>query len=104
MNRADLMHVTYQTIPAPDADGQYAPDYDALIAAASCPEEADYIRSIEASGMKFAYNMVYVTRQACGHFEIFQTPRNVHYPLKDNLDLARKTAAERKCTRCICGW
>ena len=95
--------INYQVMAAA-ADGKYYPDYEALIAGASCEEEVKYIKEVQKSNFAFAYNMVYITRQSCGHFEIFQTPQNEHYPLEYVLDGAIQLATERKCTRCICNW
>ncbi len=63
--------------------GKYVPDWEALKAGASCEEEKEYIEKIIAQDERwkskgrgefvgFAFNMVYITKQSCGHFEIFQ--------------------------------
>jgi hypothetical protein len=96
--------INYQVMAAPAADGKYYPNYDALIAGASCEEEVKYLNEVKKRNFSFAYNMVYVTRQACGHFEIFQTSQNEHYPLGTILVNAIERATERKCTRCVCKW
>ncbi len=96
------MNINYQIIAATADDGKYHPDYDALISAASCEEEAEYINEVKERSFAFSYNMVYVARQACGHFEIFQSPQNEHYPINQVLGSAAEHAAIRKCTHCIC--
>lgn len=95
--------------------GQYIPDFEKLIEGATCEDEVSYIRTVQEWSEKwqrkpeceryagFAYNMVYITRQKCGHFEIFQTPCNEHYSLEENLRQAEEHAKEMKCTRCISG-
>ncbi|MCD8013281.1 MAG: hypothetical protein LUG99_08915 [Lachnospiraceae bacterium] len=105
------MKINYQIMT--DKQGEcYIPDYNALIANATCEEEAEYIQSVEeqqermaAHGFErgFRWNMVYVTRQSCGHFEIFQTPCNEYHTLQENLQIAEGHSKER-CTKCICGW
>ena len=103
----DYVKINYQI-----ASGQFLiesnnpefPDYENLIRNASCDEEVDYIRTVQKANIKFAFNMVYITRQACGHFEIFQTPQNDYYTLETILKTAEETAKTRKCTRCICNW
>lgn len=96
--------INYQTMEQ-SADGKYYPDYEKLAAGASCEDEKSYIENVAARAkFGFAYNMVYVTHQACGHFEIFQTPQNLHYPLMDVLAQAAEYAKTNKCTGCICGW
>ena len=52
----------------------------------------------------WAYNMVYLMKQACGHYELFQTHVNSEKEAMEWLDLMTKEAEARKCTRCICGW
>lgn len=83
-------------------NGRYIPDYEVLINNATSEEEKQYIETIRKAGIAFAYNMVYVTKQTCGHYEIFQTPQNEYYTLEDKLKQAEEHAKSRKCTRCIC--
>lgn len=97
-----IKKVNYQIMPNVEQDGKYIPDYDALLAAASSEQERRYLRRVADHDMRFAYNMVYVTRMMCGHFEIFQTPQNKHYSLEENLARAREHASTSRCTRCIC--
>ena len=94
---------------------KYIPDFEKLIAGATCEEEVAYIRKIQdrfnmylsKTGCEkmagFAFNMVYITRQTCGHFEIFQTPQNDYYSLEENLKQAEEHANNSKCSHCICG-
>lgn len=92
-----------------NGSGEYIPDFNALRATASCDEERAYIDSVEKriidgkfSG--FHWNMVYITKMACGHYEIFQAPANERYPLNEILKSAQDHAATSKCTHCICNW
>ena len=86
-------------------DGNYYPDYEKLIAGATSKEEAEYIASVKEKAKKmkfgFAWNMVYVTRYTCGHYEIFQTPQNEHYPLAEVLRHAAEYVKTRQCSSCI---
>lgn len=103
--------INYQIMSEKQGEN-YFPDYESLIQDASCAEEAEYIRSVRtqqekwaAHGFKtgFAYNMVYVQRQSCGHYEIFQTPCNEFRPLQEALQVAQMHQSKR-CTKCVCGW
>jgi hypothetical protein len=77
----------------PAVNGKYYPEYDRLIAGATCEEEAEYLRKVKERNFPFAFNMVYVMRMACGHFEIFQSPQNEHYSLEYVLKCAAENAA-----------
>lgn len=100
-----VINVNYQIMTdSQKVDGKYIPVWEALIANAASEEEKAYLQEVQKNGIRFAYNMVYVTKQACGHYEIFQTPQNEYYSLERNLTLAKETAKDRKCTRCICKW
>lgn len=94
--------------------GRYMPDFEKLIAGATCEEEAEYLKEVQERFDKwlskpggefagFAFNMVYVTKQTCGHFEIFQAPCNEYYSLEENLNQAEEHAGEMKCSQCISG-
>jgi len=85
-------------------DGKYFPDYERLMQNATDVEEVSYIREIEKGNFGFSYNLVYVTKQTCGHYEIFQTPLNNHYPLSDSLRLAKERSESSQCTACICSF
>lgn len=85
-------------------DGKYYPDYKKLIAGATCKEEVEYIKKVENGNHGFAFNMVYITRQSCGHFEIFQSPQNEYYTLKEVLEQGEQHSKEHKCTKCTCNW
>ena len=98
-----MENVNYQLMEQ-SADGKYYPDYAKLIAKASCADEAAYIKEVASHNFGFAFNMVYVTKQVCGHFEIFQTPQNEYHPMVEKLEEAVENATTRKCTGCICGW
>lgn len=111
------MKINYQVMGESQKNkyGKYIPDFEKLIAGATCEEEVAYIQKTQAqferylsktgyeSFAGFAFNMVYITRQKCGHFEIFQTPQNEHYRLEENLKQAEEHANNSKCSRCICG-
>lgn len=98
------MKINYQVMTESQMiEGKYIPVWEVLIANANSEEEKAYLQEVQKSGIRFAYNMVYVTKQTCGHYEIFQTPQNQYYSLESNLALAVETAKDRKCTRCICG-
>ena len=62
-------------------------------------EQADRLESFE-----WAYNMVYLMQQSCGHYELFQTHVNSEKEALQWLDLMAKEAETRKCTRCTCCW
>lgn len=100
--------MNYQIIKEKSTDGTYVPDYEELIKNASCAEEIEYIQHVETEKQKwakidnrkgFTYNMVYVNRMACGHFELFQTPCNEYWPLEEVLRMAEEESAS-KCTKC----
>lgn len=111
------MKINYQIMDESQKNsyGNYMPDFENLIAGATCEEEAEYLKEVKGRFDKwlskpgcekmagFAYNMVYITRQKCGHFEIFQTPCNEYHSLEENLKVAEEHAREMKCTRCISG-
>lgn len=111
------MKINYQIMEESqkNSQGKYIPDFEKLIAGATCEEETAYLKEVQERFDKwlskpgcekyagFAFNMVYVTRQTCGHFEIFQTPCNEHYSLEDNLKEAETHAGSMKCSRCISG-
>ena len=97
-----------------DESGKYMPDMAKLKANASCKEEVDYLTEVEnrweeyrkkgyESLIGFHYNMCYVMRQACGHFEIFQTPADNDAEAIKWLKLMEEEAKKRKCTQCVCG-
>jgi hypothetical protein len=93
--------------------GNYIPDFKQLIAGATCDEEVAYINEVkdrndewsQKNGYKlfegYAYNMVYITKLTCGHFEMFQTPYNEYHTLQNNFAMAEEYAKENRCTRCI---
>lgn len=92
--------INYQIMPH-KSDGAYLPDYDELIQNSTCQSEADKWRELKAKNLTFAWNMVYCTQMRCGHFEVFQSPQNEHYPLENVLQQAREYASRSKCTSCI---
>jgi hypothetical protein len=110
------MRINYQimTENQKNEHGKYIPDWEALIAGATCKEEIEYIKKVQTQNEKwvrvkgwesiagFAFNMVYVTKQICEHFEIFQSPQNEHYTPESVLAEAEKHT-KMKCSKCICG-
>lgn len=109
------MKINYQIMDESQKNqhGRYIPDYQKLIEGATCKEEIEYIENIIERETKriatgnevlngFAFNMIYLTRQSCGHFEIFQTPCNEYHTLEKNLQLATEYAEKFKCTCCTC--
>lgn len=91
-------------------NGNYVPDIDKLLQTATSIEEQEYIQEMvqwyderEKRGftLEFAYNMIYITRLICGHFEIFQTPCNEYHSLSKNLKRAEEHANKSKCSKCI---
>lgn len=96
------MEINYQIMSENQKkEDKYYPDYDELTANANCEEEKEYIEQVKKQNFPFAYNMVYITKQKCGHFEIFQTPQNEYYSIKENLSHAMKHAEESACSHCI---
>lgn len=91
-------------------DGKYFPDWDVLRAQATEAAEVEKINETEAFFEEapelagFAFNMVYVMKQACGHYEVFQSHVNGPADAHEWLDLMAEEAKTRKCTRCICNW
>lgn len=84
-------------------DGRYYPNYEELIKNAESAEEINYIKKVKELGVGFIFNMVYITRQQCGHYEIFQIPVN-DYTLAGRIEDGKAWAAKRNCTACICNW
>lgn len=88
-------------------DGKYPfsdEDFDTLFQAADSKEAKEYLISNKQRllNRKWAYNLIYLMKQACGHYEVFQSfVRNEHDAL---LWLERMSfeAQTRKCTSCIC--
>lgn len=97
--------VNYQIMTKRDEKGRYHPDYGKLIENASSEEEKEYLEEVENSPFSgYAFNLVLVTRQKCGHYEIFQSPCNKYYPVEKVLKSAEKAAESQECTQCICRW
>lgn len=83
--------------------GSYHPNYQMLIDNAKSEGERKYIEAIQKRDIIFAFNMVYVTQQKCGHYEVFQTPMNEHFELDKKLRYIEDEVKVRNCTNCICG-
>lgn len=105
------MSINYQLISESRHDEKgYHADYDSLLADAETESEKEYIRKVIQTREKvrkdegYTYNLIYITKQACGHYELFQHPcSKKHYPLKDVLEYAVQEAHTRSCTGCVCG-
>ena len=93
--------------------GRSVPEREALTAGASGEDEKEDLDRIIAQDERwiskgrgefvgFTFNMVYITKQSCGHFEIFQSPHNEHYILEEVLEQAQEHT-KSKCSRCMCG-
>lgn len=102
-------NINYQILEKKNLAGNYVPDYEAFIRDASCPEEEEYIRSVQRQNEEyerkgypdfsgFAFRFVFVVKNVCGHFEMYQDPY-VNGDLARCLETA-KTVAGQKCTRC----
>ena len=105
----DAHGVNYQLMSSAQRNGKgkYIPNWEMLLAEASCQEEVEYIRKVRVNIERgvmdgFTWNLVYLTKQTCGHWEIFQSPCNEQYPLAHVLKQAREHASEYRCTRCVC--
>lgn len=91
-------------------NNKYFPDWDILRSQATDEAEVEKINEAEDFFKEapefagFAYNMVYIMKQACGHYEIFQTHVHSLKDAKEWLDMMAKESTTRKCTRCICNW
>lgn len=105
------MKYNYQIMKEKSENGKYIPNMEELRSNASCKEEVEYLNSVEAYWKEYAetgypeligftFNMCYVMRQACGHFEIFQTYVRNEEEALTWLRLMESEAATRKCTRC----
>lgn len=93
-------------------NGKYVPNFDKLIAEApnetianewaDCRDLIERTKDSDFPFGGFAFRMVCVVKQACGHYEIFQHP---YHPQYDDITEVLTDFAEenRKCTMCICG-
>lgn len=105
------MKVNYQIMNEVNKNsiGRYVPNYVGLIQNASCDEEVEYIKEIEkrvdyrGNPVDFAFRMVYIVKNSCGHFEMFQTSEIEYSDLQNILAEIEKEADERKCSSCISG-
>lgn len=106
------MEYNYQIMKEKSENGNYIPNMEELKNNASCQEEIEYLNSVEAYWKEYAetgypeligftFNMCYVMRQACGHFEIFQVNVQSEEEAINWLRLMENESATRKCTRCL---
>jgi len=88
-------------------NGKYYPGssgYAALKKMFTTLEELKYIEQIEKRNFGFAYNMIYIMRQACGHYEVFQTHVANRCEAVAWLKQMEIESLTRKCTKCTCLW
>ena len=93
-----------------NAEGNYVPSFDELFKEAPTGEIAmqwvDCKRRMAKRPVNFqgfAFNLVCIVQQKCGHSEILQHPFNDEYEnLEDVLGDLAEEGANRKCTRWIC--
>ena len=108
------MKINYQVMTEQQKNkkGKYSPDWGGLKKGASSTEELAFIESLERKYEEdtdmliydgFVWNLVYITKQKCGHFELFHAPYNIHHPLENTLKQAEAVCLSRECTHCICG-
>lgn len=109
------MKHNFQIMNNKNENGKYIPDMETLKNNASCKEEVDYINTIEAKWEEykekgytdfigFTFNMCYITKQSCGHYEIYQISVNNEEEALKQIQFAEEEAKNRKCTKCICNW
>ena len=98
--------ILYQ-IMSESGDGRYYPAWEALIEEAN-PEEKEYLEQLVKERLErhdglrsFAFNLIYIAKQKCGHYEVFQSPYNENWTLKGIFDIALEHAQKQKCTHCI---
>ena len=96
-------------------NGKYMPDWEDLISRSADEDERLYLEDVRAGMYSyllegnddfagFTFNMVYVVKMKCGHYEIFQCPYNTFYSIKESLFHARQHAKKSNCTDCISGF
>lgn len=90
-------------------DTEYIPGedtIDVLIYNARCKEERDYLieKKERLAEFGFAFNMLYVCKMACGHYEVFQVYAKDEEDALSWVKFSEDDAKTRKCTRCICNW
>ena len=112
----------------PSVDGKHYANFDELIRNARDDEEREYLIDIKkreeewkAKGYngllsEFAFGLIYTTKMACGHYEIFQHPiyrdygkepteEDVMESIEHMIRTVRETKRDHmKCTRCTCNW
>ena len=90
-----------------NSDGKYKLSneaFDVLVKKSESQEAKDYLFANRERllNRNWAFNLIYLMQQACGHYEIFQSfIRNEHEALAW-LDKMAGGAQTRKCTACIC--
>jgi hypothetical protein len=97
----------YLVMDEKDVDGKYHVSSDGwkkLKEQNHSYEFEEFVNAMMTSDYGFSFNMVYITKQKCGHYEMFQNPLNEYYTLESNLKMAEEHARLSKCTQCICNW
>ncbi|WP_291632187.1 hypothetical protein [Clostridium sp.] len=111
-----MMKINYQvmTEDMKNENGKYIPNWKELKAKVTSADEFNYIVECEQrfkdweddEFMKdcigFIFNMVYITQQKCGHYEMFQIPMNENFILEEKLEQAKEYAYKSLCTHCSC--
>lgn len=110
----------------PDENGKHFPDYDQMIANARDEDERNYLIGIKKRNAEwaakgypdegFAFGIIYTSKMACGHYEIFQHPiyckwgddptdNDILESIADVVATIKETKKDHmKCTRCICNF
>lgn len=86
-------------------NGRYYPcssGYAVLKKMSRTPEELKYIEQVEKENIGFAYNMIYIMQQSCGHYEVFQTHVTSKIEAIAWLKQMKIESSKRRCTRCTC--
>lgn len=98
-------NIPYQIMNQKDSNGKYI--FDRIKMRFETDGVSDGVTTFlmndaRHSNDRFAYNMVYINKMACGHYELFQTPCNDYYSLEENLLNGYLHSLESECSSCIC--
>ena len=105
--------VNYQVLEKKNRAGKYIPDYEAFIRDAACDEEAECIRHKQQRDKQdeltgnpeeagFLYRFVFVVRNACGHYGMYQRVYSDGDDISGCISYAEFIAA-LDCQRCMNG-